>query len=189
MGTSTNQSSPNTPGWRPVKAILASTEWSVERQSLEIWRAALNDRQGRLQLELSDPLVANAGVIAEERVNPAQAMRAFDQTAVESYSAGLILDMAKRALVRASAARSGAEGFASELFAEAASYFASRDLPSYVGRPGRIQTSTGAIAFKNQIREIARQTALSASRVRTDIGGWQAYVSETLSSLQNGRAQ
>jgi hypothetical protein len=121
-------------------------------------------------------------------MRPALAMREFDQAATETYSANLALDMAKRALARASADSSGAVGFASELFAEAASYFASRDLPSYVGGPGRISTTSAVIGFKDELREIARRTARLSGNVRTDSDGWRAYVNDILSSLQGGKA-
>jgi hypothetical protein len=94
--------------------------------------------------------------------------------------------MGKRALARSAAAKSGAEGFASELFAEAASYYVSRDLPGFVGEPGRVGTTTDAINFKEQIRSVARDAALSAGTVRTDPDGWQQYVSDVLKALGRG---
>src|SRR5215216_4472358 len=40
MGTSVNQPSPNTGGWRAVSACYSTENISVERTALEIWRAA-----------------------------------------------------------------------------------------------------------------------------------------------------
>ena len=189
MGTSSNQSSPNTHGWRPAQAVLGDPNWSVERQSKELWRSALTDRDGRLIEELADPLLASACEISEERIPPANAVQSFNNTLSEQYAAGLTIDMAKRALARASAAESGAVGFAEELFAEATSYYASRDLPSFVGAPGRVQTTTDSIALKENLRNIARATARTAASVATDPQGWRNYISEVLASLRGERRE
>jgi hypothetical protein len=184
MGTSSNHPSPNIPIWRPARAILGRTDWPAERQSREIWQGALADRGGRLPSDLGDPLLAEACRLAESRLGPFEAVQSFHNSMNANYAAGLPLEMGKRALARAAAAGSGAEGFASELFAEVASYYVARDLPSYVGEPGRVGTTTDSIQFKEQIRGIARETARTAGEVRTDPEGWQRYVSAVLAALQ-----
>ena len=189
MGTSSNQSSPNTPNWQPAQAILGDPNWSVERQSEELWRSALMDRDGRLAEELVDPLLASACEIAEERIPPVSAVQSFNDTLCEQYAAGLTLDMAKRALARASASGSGSVGFAEELFAEATSYYASRDLPSFVGAAGRIQTSTDSIDLKENLRNIAREAARTAGPPATDTAGWQNYISRVIASLRGERRE
>ena len=187
MGTSNNQSSPNTPHWQPAQAVLGDPNWPVERQSEELWRSALMDRDGRLTEELADPLLASACEIAEERLLPARAVQSFDNTLSEQYAAGLTFDMAKRALARASATGSGSVGFAEELFAEATSYYASRDLPSFVGAAGRIQTTTDSIALKENLRNIARETARTVAPIATNPQGWRNYISEVIASLRGER--
>lgn len=190
MGTSTNRPSPNTPVWRPAKAVLGRLDLDTERQSLELWRSALSDRAGRLSAELTDPLIARACEIAEARIPPVRAVQSFDEVLAQQYAAGLTLDMAKRALARASASESGSAGFASELFAETASYYASRDLPSFVGAPGRIQRTSDSIALKEELRNIARSAARTAAPVHPDPDGWRTYVAEVISILRGeGRAQ
>ena len=186
MGTSSNHPSPNIPTWRPAKAILGRTDWAAERQSREIWQAALADREGRLRTDLGDPLLAGASRIAEAGLEPVSAVSSFHDSLNETQAAGLTLEMGKRALARAAAAKSGAEGFAAELFAEAASYYVSRDLPSFVGESGRVATTTDSIQFKEQIRNLAREAARSAGDVRTDPDGWQNYVSDVIARLQRG---
>ena len=189
MGTSSNQPSPNTPGWRPAQASLGHLDLAVERQSMELWRAALTDRDGRLVEELADPLLASACEIAEQRISPDSAVQSFDNTLNQQYAAGLTLDMAKRALARSSAAESGAVGFAEELFAEATSYYASCDLPSFLGAPGRIQTTTDSIALKENLRNIAREAARTAAPISTAPEGWRSYISEVLASLRGERRE
>lgn len=187
MGTSSNQSSPNTLGWRPALASLGHLDLSVERQSMELWRAALTDRDGRLIEELSNPLLASACEIANQNISPARAVQSFDNTLNQQYAAGLTLDMAKRALARSSAAESGSVGFAEELFAEATSYYASRDLPSFVGTPGRVQTTSESIALKENLSNIAREAARTAAPIPTDPEGWRSYISDVLASLRGER--
>lgn len=187
MGTSTNQRSPNRPTWRLATAILGRPEWTAERQSSEIWRAALADREGRLYKELADPLLADACRIAEAGQDPVKAVDSFHGRLNETFAAGLTLEMGKRALVRACAAKSGVSGFASELFAEAASYYVSRDLPSLVGQSGRITTTTEAVRLKDQIRAVARDTALISGTIKADADGWRTYVSNVIAALQKGR--
>ena len=186
MGTSTNQPSPNIPTWRLATAILGRPEWTAERQSREIWRAATSDREGRLYGELANPLLVEACRIAEGGQDPISASQYFHERLNENHAAGLALEMAKRALVRAAATGSGASGFASELFAEAASYYVSRDLPSFVGQSGRISTTTEAVHLKDQIRTVARETALRTGPVKADIESWQVYVSRVIAALQGG---
>ena len=64
MGTSSNQRSPDTPPWRLARAVVGSLAWNPDRQSAEIWRAAMGDREGRLVEELSTPLAARACELA-----------------------------------------------------------------------------------------------------------------------------
>ena len=189
MGTSSNQPSPNTPSWNIAQAALGHLGLDVERQSEELWQSALMDRDGRLTEELTNPLLASACEIAEERISPARAVQSFDNTLNQQYAAGLTLDMAKRALARASAAESGSIGFAEELFAEATSYYASRDLPSFVGSPERVQTTSDSIALKESLRNIAREAARTAAPIATDLQGWRSYVSEVLASLRGERRE
>lgn len=189
MGTSSNQSSPNTHRWQPAQASLGHLDWAVERQSMELWRAALADREGRLIEELADPLLASACGIAEERIPPARALQSFNDALSEQYAAGLTFDMAKRALARASAAESGSVGFAAELFAEATSYYASRDLPSFVGAPDRIQTTTDSINLKENLRNIAREAARTTGAISTDPEGWRNYIFQVIASLRGERRE
>lgn len=202
MNTSTNHPSPNTHVWRPAKAVLGRLDLDTAQQSLELWRSALSDRAGRLTAELTDPLIARACEIAEARMPPGRAVQSFDEVLVQQYAAGLMLDLAKRALARASASKSGSVGFASELFAETISYYASRDLPSFVGAPGRIQKISDSIALKEELQNIARGVARAVALVHadkcssefTDAGrltattlstpdGWRTYVVEVISIL------
>ena len=185
MGTSSNQPSPKTPSWRLAKAVLGSPSASPERQHQELWRAAIGDQGDALVEALGNPLLANACVLSTQSRSPYEAIGRFEQSLLDSHNAGLMLDLGKRALIRTVAAKKGAAGFASELFAETVSYYASRDLPSFVGAKGRILTTSDAIELKNQIQEHTRKIA-KMFPVKTDPKGWKNYVSKVLDALQRG---
>jgi hypothetical protein len=185
MGTSTSDPSPDTPSWRIARQLLGREAAPIARQSEEIWKAATTDRGGRLAGELASPVLAAAGAVAADVRSPIDAMRAFNRIATEQRASGLALEMGRRALVRAVTAGGGASAFGAELFAEAASYYASRDLSSFVGAAGRVPSSSESIALKDGLRSIARGAA-AAVPVRTDSDGWSTYVRTTLAVLTRG---
>lgn len=187
MGTSTNQASPSNPSWQIVKAVVGSSAVSPERQAIEIWRAAGGEQGEKLANELGGPLFAAACGLADKATSPVEAMREFQKTMLANRASSLYLELGTRALVRAVADKAGSKGFAGELFAEVTSYYAARDLPSYVASPQRVQTTTASIDLKEQMRSHARQIALNTGVVSSSPGAWQAYVAGVLAALQ-GRA-
>jgi len=189
MGTSTNQASPNTPSWRLAKAVLGRKATPLERQSQEIWQAALADRAALLSSELANPLLAEACRLAERRLAVSNALESFHQRQTETYATSLILEIGKRALARACAAQSGGRGFASELFSETAAYYVARDLPSVVGTRELAATTSEAIRLKDAIKAIARNAASTTKLITTDSEGWQAYVSNVVAALRRGSSE
>lgn len=183
MGTSSNHRSPNTPNWNLTRSVLGNTQVSEDLQSREIWRAAIADRGDALKSDLGMPLLAAACSIASQATSTTEALSRFEQNVLSNHAASLMLDLGKRALARAVAAKSGADGFAAELFAETAAYYVSRDLPSFVVSHGRVKTTTEAITLKENLKSVARQAAKSVP-VRADPAGWKDYVSRVLSTLQ-----
>lgn len=185
MGTSTSHPSPDTPSWRIARQVLGRDAAPLARQSEEIWKAATADRGGRLNDELASPVLAAAGSVAAQSTSAVEALRAFNRIAAEQRASGLALEMGRRALMRAVTVGGGAASFGAELFAEAVSYYASRDLSSYVGASGRVTTSSDSIALKDGLRAIARGAAGEA-QIRTDSDGWSTYVRDTLAVLTRG---
>lgn len=183
MGTSTSQRSPNTPNWQLATAVLGRQDVAVQRQSEEMWRAALADREGRLADELGGDILAGAGAIAGSARGPQEAAALFQRQAREQKSAGLVLDLARRALIRAVAQGAGAAGYAAELFSETASYYASRDLPSYVGAPGRVEGTSSSVALKDGLRNMAREVVQAAGPPPLQPRAWRAFVGEVLTRL------
>src|SRR5688572_19502390 len=113
MGTSVNQGSPNTPNWRLAKAVLGRPDVPPARQLAELWEAALADRKGRLNEEVAGPIVARVATIAgEHAANVSRALAAFDAEVGATGHASVVLDLARRSLVRCVAAEGGRGTFA-----------------------------------------------------------------------------
>jgi hypothetical protein len=191
MGTSTNHASPPTPNWNVARALLGRTDVAADRQSQELWRAAVSDRGTRLLESLGSPLLAEAAATAGAQRAPAEAVRVYDAALRASGEAALALDMGRRALARSTAHAAGSSGFAAELFAEAAAYYVARDLPSVVGKEQRIAGPAESIRLKDAIRAVARTTALVAAHeiapaALTEPGRWRDYVGIVLRALQGG---
>jgi hypothetical protein len=187
MGTSRNDRSPSSPPWRPVAAVLGRKDIPTQRQTQELWLAAFADRGERLIGDFSKPAMVDLLAVAAANPTPQAAMRAFDDVLAKHEDAGLALDFARRALVRNAAAKGGAAGFASELFCEASGYYASRDLPSYVGAEGRIANASGAIELKNAIRAATQQVVARVEAPKADRSSWQRYVTAVIDQLRGTR--
>ena len=188
MGTSVNSRSPDTHNWSLSRAILGQREIDYARQVQEMWKAALADRGGRLVAELSNPIIAGFCRAAAKLTNPVEASAIHDRTTSRERNASLVLDISKRALVRSVANRTGARGFAAELFSEVTSYYASRDLPSYIGAEGRIGSPRDSIELKSKLRQAAKGVANSISLTTTS-KGWHKYVNEVSKSLASSQGQ
>lgn len=186
MGTSINKSSPNTPNWSIPRAVLGRTDIDINRQSQEILKAALSDREGALFNELVQPTISSLYMAAKINMTPIDAINKFDGIVAKTGQANLVLDMAKRAFVRSVSNSSGSIGFASELFSEVVSYYASRDLPSYIGKPGRIAAPKDSIDFKKKLRESTKSFAMSI-KPKPDLTGWKDYVKEVLNKMVQER--
>ena len=187
MGTSRNDRSPSSPPWRPLQAVLGRKDVDTQRQTQELWLAAFADRGERLISDFSKPAMVDLLRIASENPTPQAANQAFDAVVSRHHDASLALDFARRALVRNAAANGGAAGFATELFSEASGYYASRDLPSFVGAESRIPNISGAIELKNAIKaatiEVVKQVEVPAA----DRISWQGYVSTVIDRLRGSR--
>jgi hypothetical protein len=188
MGTSRNDRSPSTPSWRPALAVLGHLDVSVEQQILEIWRSAAQDRGGQLLHELAHPALANAFSIALQTITPERALHLFDEATLHASGAGLCVEMARRALARSVLQGGGPESFPAELFGEAALYYVSRDLPSFVAAEGRVQTVSEAIKLKNAIRQAVMDQVRQFAPPPPGERAWQAYVETVAKSLQRKEA-
>jgi len=185
MGTSVNKASPLTPSWSIPRAILGRSDIDINRQSQELWKAALSDRDGVLLNELAQPTIGQICMVANKKINPIDAVKEFDNIISRTGRASLVFDIAKRALVRSISNSTGSVGFASELFSEVVSYYASRDLPSFIGKHGRISSPIESIKLKRMLRENVKSYATSI-KPRTDRKGWKDYVKKVTDRMVRG---
>ncbi len=92
--------------------------------------------------------------------------------------------MGRRALARCAAQRTDATGFVGELFAEAISYYSSRDLPSYVGAVGRVPTASAAISLKDNLRQTTKEQIRALGSPQLTPTGWRRHITRVLKALQ-----
>lgn len=184
MGTSKNVRSPNIPPWRPFLAVVGRPDIPIERQTRELWRAAYADRGPRLEDDFSQSTLAVACGLAATSRDVQTALREYDTVNQREHRAGLGVEIGRRALARAVARGTGAAGFAADFFADASSYYASRDLPSFIGAAGRVQNTSSAIELKNSINRVTREEVAKIGVPRTDVEGWASFVKSALIALR-----
>jgi hypothetical protein len=187
MGTSKNVRSPDNPPWRPFFAVVGRPDIPVERQTRELWRAAYADRGPRLEEDFSQKTLAIACELAATSRNIHTALRHYDVANQREHTAGLGIELGRRALTRAIARGTGAAGFAADFFADASSYYASRDLPSFIGAAGRVQNTTAAIELKDAITRITRGQVANIGAPQTSGEGWASFVKSALMVLRGAR--
>src|SRR6266851_7293053 len=184
MGTSRNDRSPMTPPWKMALAVIATPDVPASRQSLEIWRAVAADRGDKLLRDFSNRSLAEACRWMSQRLPVHEALARFQRETKYESNAGLAIDIGRRALVRCAAERGDAAAFIGELFAEAASYYISRDVPSYVGARGRITSTSEAIRLKEVLRESTKQKVRSVGEPKLGPREWRSYISNVLNTLK-----
>jgi len=187
VGTSKNVPSPDTPPWKPLLAILGRTDTPIDRQTREIWRSAGAERGHRLIDEFAGPALAMACSLSSTSEDVRSATQAYDVYLSREHHVGFATEIAKRALCRAVATKEGEQGFASELFAEATSYYASRDLPSFVGARGRVRNVSDAIQLKGRLKELSKRVVENAGTPSSTPDNWARYVASVISNLQGER--
>jgi hypothetical protein len=181
---STSQPSPKSPIWKKVLDVLGDPMISPADQSKEIWRAAASDPDGALLENLSQPLIIKAYQLASEETDASNALYIFDGLIISSHSAGLFLDIAKRALAHAVLCKGGSRQFAQELFSEVISYYAARDLSELVGNQDRIPTVFDILRLKEDFRDLAREIVKSCGDPPVEAADWGDYVRQVLFALQ-----
>jgi hypothetical protein len=167
-----------------ANAMLGRTDIEIGQQVEQMWRAAGADLGTYLEEGLAQPAILRGSQLASERLEPTNAIDAFDEYAGEVRAAGLAVDAARRALGRAAARRGGAESFAAELFSEISAYYAARDLPSIVGAAERINSVSGAVTFKRHLKEWVAERVSRVGVPPSEPNEWARYVSDVVAELQ-----
>ena len=187
MGTSRNDRSPQTPPWMPALAVLGRADVGVDRQNAEIWRSAAADRGEMLLRDFSNPLLVEACAYLSRGIPPREALERFNKASLHASEGGLVIEMARRALVRSAASEGDPKMFVGELFAEAVSYYASRDLPSFVAARGRVPNTSSVIELKESLRRATRERVGEVGNPALDRRDWKRYISRVLRNLQTIR--
>jgi hypothetical protein len=187
MGTSISHRSPPTPGWNAVAASYTAEGITIPRIVQELWRAASSQPLGNLPADLCHPLIPEIAAIASSSTDRAQAIQEARRLVATAGVTSLGLDIAHRALVQAfSMPGDRTQSFAQALFAQAANYLVSRDLPGFVGRAGRAQNVSEAIDLKNDLTEqtasIVRGTPMPPSALK-DSTSWRSFVESVVERL------
>jgi hypothetical protein len=183
MGTSRNDPSPRVPAWTPALAALGNQSVRPARQLAEVWRAAVAQRGQSLVEALAHPAlpaVLDAAITQRER--PEAAFDAFEAARTAAQAYGLQFDLARRAAMRAAARGLDLNHAAAEFFAEVTDYFVSRDLPSFVGAPGRVRDVAESESLRSTLRELARSTSIERARI-SGPEGWRRFVESAIQRL------
>jgi hypothetical protein len=187
LGTSVNQRSPSTPNWDAALTTYETDTIPVERAVQEIWRAATNQPEGNLGVDLGTPIVAECLHIAESATSREQAVQEARRAIALSGQTSLASDIAQRAVTQSFARpQDRTSAFVESLFAEAGNYLVSRDLPGYIGSKGRAKTVSQAIRLKSAVQEriaavvseTQRPTELSSSSAL-----WRTFVDDVITRL------
>ncbi|MGE5560444.1 MAG: hypothetical protein ACM3XN_05215 [Chloroflexota bacterium] len=130
-------------------------------------------------------LAMTAGVCEE----PTAAIDACDQIIATAKTSSTIVELARRALVRASVTKRDDRiaSFAEALFAEVIGYYVSRDISGMVGRSDRFKSVDDVIRFKKGISEAVRVMAGQHKPSTSSLEAWRSYITAVTGSLTGGR--
>jgi hypothetical protein len=162
MGTSVNQRSPNTGGWRSVAACYTNETVSLDRTALEIWRAA-STQDDEISTQLASPIVAQCAAAANRGLSEAQAVAEAEQLSSLKQN-NLVTEFAKQALLIKAAGGYADESFTSVLFRQITNYLVSRDISAYVGPNSRCKTAHEARELKSRIAEVVARKVRDIER-------------------------
>lgn len=187
MGTSVSQRSPSTPNWDAALIAYETDVIPLDRAVQEIWRAATNQPEGNLGVDLGSPIVAECLRIAESANSRGQAVQEARRAIALSGQTSLAADIAQRAVAQTFARpQDRTVAFAASLFAEAGNYLVSRDLPGYIGPEGRAKTVSQAIGLKSAVQEriiaVVNQTP-RPSGLSSSPALWRTFVNDVVTRL------
>jgi hypothetical protein len=187
VGTSSNSRSPNTPSWKLARATIGKADLAAEHQSRELWRAAASDVGANVVDFLSSKGVFRAAHLAQTASDPDAGIDALYEMHRAAGQRHILNSSVERALLRTLASDRTIGGFAGELLSEAADYYASRDLPSFVGTRGHIATTTESIDLKNQLRATARAACADFPVSQITHSTWKKLIETAVDRLMRGK--
>jgi hypothetical protein len=175
MGTSVNQRSPNTGGWRSVSACYTNETTSTDRTALEIWRAAVT-QDDSIHDQLGSELVTKCAEAAAKNLGEQQTVAEVERlsSAADNHLVG---EFAKRALLVKATGGYPDESFSTVLFRQITDYLVSRDISGHVGSQYRCKTVEDLRVFKANIADVvaAKVQAIERSQQLTSRDWKQTY--------------
>ena len=183
MGTSVNQGSRATPGWRAAAAGYRSKAVPLERIVQEVWRAASRDTEGAVELLQSRGVYDCLRAVLENDT-AAGAIRRIDESLPAEGQASFVTDLAKRATLSLPREVVSAESWTGQLLAQVTDYFVSRDLPNYVGTGGRLLNPSAVAAFKGEIRDVVRGACAGLGPGPGNHREWRRYVAQAIKRVE-----
>lgn len=189
MGTSVSQRSPSTPNWRVVEKGYIRDDIPIERITQELWRAAINQPEGNLLRDLSEPIIAQCIQIVERANTRNEALNNIRHEISKSGQVSLATEIAQRAAVQAFlSTEDRTNAFVHSLFSEAGNYLVSRDISGFIGL-GRLSSVSDAIAFKKDVKQrisVMVKEVRPPSRDFTNPGVWKEYSGRIVNHLVGG---
>ena len=164
MGTSVNQRSPNTGGWRSVAACYTNETTSTDRTALEIWRAAAT-QDDSIGDQLGSELVRKCAEAAAKNLSQQQAIAELERVSSTADN-NLIGEFAKRAVLVKAAGGYREESFTTVLFRQITDYLVSRDISGYLGAQYRCKTVEDLRAFKANIADAVAAKVQAVERTQ-----------------------
>lgn len=162
MGTSVNQRSPNTGGWRSVSACYTNENVSVDRTALEVWRAA-GTQDETIAEQLGSEVVAHCAAAASRPMSQDKAVAEVERL-TNSKQNHLIGEFAKQALLIKAAGGHPEESFGSVLFRQITNYLVARDISGYVGSEYRCKTVQDVRGLKSNIADVVARKVQAVER-------------------------
>lgn len=162
MGTSVNQRSPNTGGWRSVAACYVNENTSVDRAALEVWRAAATQDDSIFD-QLGSDLVTKCATAATQDLAEQTAIVEIERLSSlrENHLVG---EFAKHAVLIKAAGGHPNESFSTVLFRQITNYLVSRDISGHVGSAHRCKTVDDLRAFKASIADVVANKVQTIER-------------------------
>ncbi|MBX3150298.1 hypothetical protein KF728_09140 [Candidatus Obscuribacterales bacterium] len=184
MGTSVSQMSPRTRGWNIVQTVYTTESIGVERAVTEIWRAATGEATN-LATQLASPIVARIEQIASTSGSPTEIAMRVEMEIASSGSANFACEVARLAAIKTAQApvESRQTLFREKLFAEASSYFVSRDISGFVGQNFRNQNVSEMVEFKQKAME-STTVSVRKSSEQLKKASWSEYVAGIVDDLR-----
>ena len=185
MGTSVSQASPRTTSWQAVAACYQSDKMSIDRTTVELWRAATTPT-GTLEAQIKSEAVFACYQLCQAKLSPENIHHGLSEVSAR-YGNSMIVEFAKRATLVATQTSRPAKYWPGLFFKEVAGYLVARDASGYLGPSCRSKTVGGLIALKSAIGEKVAHTVSHLPVAAKSSQEWPRAASVALTALTRGK--